>query len=74
MRPWATKFNAFLSFNDFKTNYEWSEGLDTPRPREIDLSTNSYTNYFACEPSMGRNGNGLICEDSTDLVQSDPGP
>ena len=52
MHPRATKFNALFSFNDFKANYEWSEGLYTPRPREIDLSTNLYANYFAYEPSM----------------------
>ena len=54
MHPRATKFFTSFSFNNFKTNYERSGWLGTPRPREIHLSTNSYTNNFAYEPSMDR--------------------
>ena len=54
MHPRAIKLNELFSVNDFMATYDRSEGLGLPRPREINLSTNSYTNYFAYEPSMDR--------------------
>ena len=54
MHPKAIKLNTLLSFNDFETTYERSEGLGIQRPREINLSTKSYSKYFAYEPSMDR--------------------
>ena len=54
MHPRAIKLNELFSVNDFMATYDRSEGLGLPRPGEINLSTNSYTIYFAYEPSMDR--------------------